>query len=241
MRRIRCFVMLSMTILLASCSVKEDRSDSPCWITVTANETISLSAWYGSQKILDNHIGGLVDYTVPRGIVDLVASNGAFTVPEGQQMGELFAQLQHLDTDDEFASTGIELKKQFATVSIDFKDEDDGRTGYDLLVTGSVAGANPHTLEPQEGPFSCVPQLFAEGRGYSFRVPRQKDESLRLELSFNGKPVETIDLGYLIAKSGFDWKAENLGDVSILCDLPAHTFTITVKEWEGPVTFEITI
>ena len=51
----------------------------------------------------------------------------------------------------------------------------------------------------------------------------------------------TLDLGYLVAKTGFDWKAESLGDIAILCDLPAHTFTITVKEWEGPVTFEITI
>ncbi|MBR0299738.1 MAG: class I tRNA ligase family protein, partial [Bacteroidales bacterium] len=33
----------------------------------------------------------------------------------------------------------------------------------------------------------------------------------------------------------------SLGDVSILCDLPAHTFAVTVMEWEGPVTFEITI
>ena len=33
----------------------------------------------------------------------------------------------------------------------------------------------------------------------------------------------------------------DLGDVSIICDLPAHSFTITVMEWEGPVTFEITM
>ena len=241
MRRIRCFAMLSMTILLASCSVKEDRSDCPCWITVTANETMSLSAWYGSQKILDNHIGGLVDYTVPRGIVDLVASNGAFTVPVGEQMDELFAQLQHLDTDGEFANTGIELKKQFATVSIDFKDEDDGRTGYDLLVTGSVAGANPHTLEPQEGLFRCIPEPITEGRGYTFRAPRQKDESLTLLLQAEGETVDIIPLGELIRKAGFDWKRESLGDVAILCDLPARTFTISVMDWEGPVTFEITI
>ena len=82
---------------------------------------------------------------------------------------------------------------------------------------------------------------WRNGRGYAFRVPRQKDETLKLLLSKDGNIVETIDLGHLIAKTGFDWKAESLGDIAILCDLPAHTFTITVKEWEGPVTFEITI
>ena len=228
-------------VALCSCSVKEDRSDCPCWITVTADKTTSLSAWYGSQKILDNHSGGLVDHTVPRGIVDIVSSEGSFTAPEGEQMGELFAQLQHLDTDGEFASTGIELKKQFATVSLDFKDGDDGRTGYDLLVTGTVSGADIHTLAPVEGRFRCVPNPITDGRGYAFRAPRQKDESLTLQLLADDDTVDTIPLGELIRKAGFDWTRESLGDVAILCDIPARTFTISIMEWEGPVTFEITI
>ena len=228
-------------VALCSCSVKEDRSDCPCWITVTARETTSLSAWYGSQIILDNHSGGLVDHMAPRGIVDIVASEGNFTAPEGEQMGELFAQLQHLDTDGEFASTGIELKKQFATVSLDFKDGDDGRIGYDLIVVGNVSGADIHTLAPVEGVFRCVPIPITDGRGYAFRSPRQKDESLTLLLQSEGDTVDTLPLGELIRKAGFDWKRESLGDVAILCDIPARTFTITVMEWDGPVVLNITI
>ena len=41
-------------VALVSCSVKEDRSDCPCWITVIANESTSLSAWFGNQKILES-------------------------------------------------------------------------------------------------------------------------------------------------------------------------------------------
>ena len=225
---------------LVSCSVKEDRSDCPCWITVIADKAISLSAWYGNQRILDNHGGGLEDHTVPRGIVDLVASYGSFTVPEGEQMTELFAQLQHLNTNGETALTGIELQKQFATVYMDFKDEDDGRTGYDIQIYGNYVGADVRTLTPVEGNFRCIPEEAPE-RGYMFRVPRQKDDSLSAVLSYNGNAVETIPVGELIRKAGFDWTSQSLGDVSILADLPAHTFTITIMEWEGPVTFEITI
>ena len=241
MRRIRCFAMLSMTILLASCSVKEDRSDCPCWLTVDAENTISVSAWFGSHQLLDNHSGGFVDHTVPRGMVELTAHKGAFTVEVGHQMDSLFAQRSVLNTNAETAGHTVHLNKNFATVELDFKQKDDGRTGYDLLVTGTVNGADIRTLEPAEGPFSCVPELNSKGRGYAFRVPRQKDESLKVILSSEGNPVETIDLGHLIAKSGFDWTKESLGDVHILADIPANTFTITVKEWEGPVTFEITI
>ena len=247
MRRNRFFASLRMTagviaglVALGSCSVKEDRSDAACWITVTAEETTSISAWYGSQRILDSHLGGLVDHMVPRGIVDLVASDGDFTAPEGQQMNELYAQLIKLDTDGEFAYAGIELKKQFANVFLDFKEEDNGRTEYDLQVTGTVSGADIHTLKPVEGRFLCVPEEFPD-RGYRFRAPRQKDESMALLLQKDGETIDTIPLGELIRKAGFDWTQESLGDVSIICDLPAHTFTITVMEWGGTVTFNITI
>ena len=155
-------------------------------------------------------------------------------------MGELFAQLQHLNTNAETALTGIELQKQFATVYLDFKDEDDGRTGYDIQIYGNYVGADARTLVPVEGSFKCMPEDAPE-RGYMFRVPRQKDDSLSAVLSYNGNAVETIPVGELIRKAGFDWTSQSLGDVSILADLPAHTFTITIMEWEGPVTFEITI
>ena len=61
------------------------------------------------------------------------------------------------------------------------------------------------------------------------------------ELWSEGALVDTIPVGELIAKARFDWKRESLGDIHIMADLPAKTFTITVMEWEGPVTFEVTI
>ena len=227
-------------VALVSCSVKEDRGDCPCYLTVDAERTVSVDGWFGARSLF-NVNGGFVDRQVPRGIVDIVASHGRFSVPEGQQMDSLFARRIPVDTDGESAYARVTLCKNFATIELDFKDEDDGRTNYDLLATGTISGVDVRSLNPVEGSFSFVPEPNTDGRGYAFRVPRQKDETLKLLLSKDGNIVETIDLGHLVAKTGFDWKAESLGDIAILCDLPAHTFTITVKEWEGPVTFEITI
>lgn len=240
MRRVRCFAMLSMTVILASCSVKEDRSDCPCWLTVRADETASLSAWYGSYRILEDRKGGMEDYTVPRGIVELVASEGRFTVPEGEQMDSLFAQRVQLNTNAEFATHTVRLNKNFTTVTVELKDTDDGRAGYELIVDGSVNGVDLRTLAPTPGPFHFKAEAAPE-KGFRFRVPRQKDDFLQADLCSEGAIVETIPVGELIAKTGFDWNKEDLGDVHILADLPAHSFTITVMEWEGPVTFNITI
>ena len=227
-------------VALVSCSVKEERGDCPCYLTVDAERTVSVDGWFGARSLF-NVNGGFVDRQVPRGIVDIVASHGRFSVPEGQQMDSLFARRIPVDTDGESAYARVTLCKNFATIELDFKDEDDGRTNYDLLATGTISGVDVRSLNPVEGSFSFVPEPNTDGRGYAFRVPRQKDETLKLLLSKDGNIVETIDLGHLVAKTGFDWKAESLGDIAILCDLPAHTFTITVKDWEVPVTFEITI
>lgn len=227
-------------VALVSCSVKEDRGDCPCYLTVDAERTVSVDGWFGTRSLF-NVNGGFVDRQVPRGIVDIVASHGRFSIPEGQQMDSLFARRIPVDTDGESAYARVTLCKNFATIELDFKDEDDGRTDYDLLATGTISGVDARSLNPEEGSFSFVPEPNTDGRGYAFRVPRQKDETLKLLLSKDGNIVETIDLGYLVAKTGFDWKAESLGDIAILCDLPAHTFTITVKDWDGPVIFNITI
>ena len=66
-----------------------------------------------------------MDRMVPRGDVAIVSSRGEFTVPEGRQMDELFAELQHVDTDGEKAFAKVLLKKQFATVTLDFKDAEE--------------------------------------------------------------------------------------------------------------------
>ena len=250
--------MLSMTILLASCSVKEDRSDCPCWMQVDAScvmaDRIQLRGWWGSQALFDETLSGsslraFHEYTVPRGTVAVTAFAGKARLSEdgnnliilhGAQMDSLFAHASKVNTVCESTVDVVSLNKHFTTVYLDFKDEDDGRSAYDITVYGNVGGLDIRTLEPVEGPFSCLPDMAPE-RGYMFRVPRQKDDSLIAVLSFHGNEVETIPIGELIRKAGFDWSKESLGDVSILCDLPAHTFAVTVMEWEGPVTFEITI
>ena len=112
--------------------------------------------------------------------------------------------------------------------------------GQPAEVAGNVKGADKRTLAPVQGAFSCTPEDNPDG-GYVFRAPRQKDNSLILNRwSADGEELPPILLGQLIQKAGFDWTAENLGDVSILADLPAQTFQITVQDWYGPVTMTVT-
>ena len=252
MRRIRCFAALSMTIgalcmtimlaAFSACSVKEDRSDCPCWLTVRAsfpNEKVS--AWLGTRPVFEGLVGEQVDRKVPRGDVDIVTSRGSFTVHEGEQMDELFATLTRLDTRAEEMEIAPSLNKQFARVYLEFQDADDGRVDYTLEVQGNVKGADKRTLQPVGGPFRCTPDE-SSSRGYEVRVPRQKDDSLMLlQYDQDGKGLDPIPLGDLIKKAGFDWSRESLGDVSILANIPEMSFQITILDWEGPITMTVTI
>ena len=241
MKRIVTLGILGLAVLV-SCSVKEDRTDCPCWLTVRAsypNERVS--AWFGSQPIFQDEDGQQVDRQVPRGIVDIVACRGKFIAQEGHQMDELFASLTQVDTQCEEAEVIPYLHKQFARVSLEFEGSEDGRVERILQVQGNVKGADKHTLQPLEGSFRCTPDEPQDG-GYEVRVPRQKDDSLTLlQYDLNGKELDPIPLGYLIKKAGFDWTQESLGDVAIIADIPAQTFQITVMDWEGPITMSVTI
>ena len=127
MKRIVTLGILGLAVLV-SCSVKEDRTDCPCWLTVRAsypNEVVS--AWFGSYTLFEGLVGEQIDRQVPRGTVDLVASKGKFTVAPGQQMDELFATALQVDTQCEEAEAIPFLNKQFARIYLEFKEADEGR------------------------------------------------------------------------------------------------------------------
>ena len=104
-------------VALVSCSVKEDRGDCPCYLTVDAERAVSVDGWFGARSLF-NVNGGFVDRQVPRGIVDIVASHGRFSVPEGQQMDSLFARRISVDTDGESAYARVTLCKNFARIGL---------------------------------------------------------------------------------------------------------------------------
>ena len=271
MRRRRFFAALRMTrgalgvtvalatMVVVSCSVKEDRSDCPCWLTVDLSATngayVQLKAWCPvpvfSESIPRSLLDDLHEYRVPRGQVRLSAyreTPGLFlegdvlSITEGSQMDSLFAGTTLVSTDAEFAHETIRLHKNFTTVSVIFKDEENGRPADCRLdVRGTAAGVDVRSLEPVPGNFFCTAEEPLEG-GFTFRAPRQMDANLNAALySRDGILMESYPVGWLIQQADFDWSKESLGDIEILVDTPKAAFTITVTEWDGPVSFCVTI
>lgn len=196
---------------------------------------------------------GALEYEVPRGSVgvsvigmpDRVGHDGIaeydgdeIRIPVGEQMDSLYGFFRMFYTRCESLLCDVELHKEFCTVS--FTLGDDGYVSpYDLEVWGNVAGVSAWDLMPLEGDFRFTPS--PEDGVYRVRVPRQFDASLELVMLEDSKIVDRLPLGEYIARSGYDWTAENLEDVHIALDLENQQVMITVSGWDGVVVMDIVI
>ena len=151
----------------------------------------------------------------------------------------------------------VDLHKEFCTVS--FTLGKDGYTSpYDIEVWGNVAGVSAWDLMPVKGEFRYAP--VQKNGVYQVRVPRQEDNSLELvmvempdKVGHDGRSpvgagddgertvVDRLPLGEYIARSGYDWTAEDLADVNVALDLEMQQVMITVSGWDGVVVMDIVI
>ncbi len=307
MNRILFVMWMAGMLLLSSCSVKEDRSGCPCWMTVDLSD-VAESRWkspevkscteyqeitkspesrqhiaesvllrlrgnsdedevdYYYQVTEEVRAAGALEYEVPRGSVgvsviempDRVGHDGIvgydgdeIRIPVGEQMDSLYGYFRMFYTRCESVLCDVELHKEFCTVSFTLGDE--GYVSpYDLEVWGNVAGVSAWDLMPLEGDFRFTPS--PEDGVYRVRVPRQLDASLELvmlempdQAGHDGGAdnervvVDRLPLGEYIARSGYDWAAEDLADVHIALDMEKQQVMITVSDWDGVVVMDIVI
>lgn len=203
---------------------------------------------------------GTLEYEVPRGSVGVSAvafsrrvtgragyDGDEIRIHVGEQMDSLYGFFKMYHTRCESVLCDVELHKEFCTVSFTLGDEGYS-SPYDIEVWGNVAGVSAWDLMPLDGDFRFAPSL--ENGVYQVRVPRQVDNSLELVmLEIPGQAgddgervvVDRLPLGEYIARSGYDWAAEDLADVSVALDLEMQQVMITVSGWDGVVVMDIVI
>ena len=205
-----------------------------------------------SAVALGNEIPGQAGYD---GIVGY--DGDEIRIPIGEQMDSLYGFFKMYHTRCESVLCDVDLHKEFCTVS--FTLGKDGYTSpYDIEVWGNVAGVSVWDLMPVQGDFRYAP--VQKNGVYQVRVPRQEDNSLELvmlempdQVGHDGRfpvgagddcertVVDRLPLGEYIARSGYDWNAEDLADVNVALDLEMQQVMITVSGWDGVVVMDIVI
>ena len=175
-------------------------------------------------------------------------------IPVGEQMDSLYGFFKVYHTRCESIRCDIELHKEFCTVSFTLVDEY-YESPYDIEVRGNVSGVSSWNLAPMNGVFKYAP--VAEEGVYRVRVPRQVDASLELVmLEMPGQAghdgvrteddgertvVNRFPLGEYIIRSGYDWAAKDLSDVSVALDLEKQQVMVTVSGWDEIVVMDVVI
>ena len=201
---------------------------------------------------------GALEYEVPRGSVGVSAvafgneipgragydgksagyDGDEIRVPVGEQMDSLYGFFKMYHTRCESVLCDVELHKEFCTVSFTLGEEGYS-SPYRIEVWGNVAGVSAWDLMPVQGEFRYAP--MQKNGVYQVRVPRQEDNSLELVMVEDSEIVDRLPLGEYIARSGYDWTAEDLADVNVALDLEMQQVMITVSGWDGVVVMDIVI
>ena len=208
-----------------------------------------------SAVALGNEIPGQAGYDGYDGIAGYDWDE--IRIPVGEQMDSLYGFFKMYHTRCESVLCDVDLHKEFCTVSFTL-GEDGYSSPYRIEVWGYVAGVSAWDLMPVLGEFRYAP--MQENGVYQVRVPRQVDNSLALvmvempdKIGHDGRSpvgagddgervvVDRLPLGEYIARSGYDWTAEDLADINVALDLEMQQVMITVSGWDGVVVMDIVI
>ena len=247
---------------VAACSVKEDRTECPVYVTVLTDRFVQLGLNEGMLSFAGaRHIGreevsflsllrrGYVqpcprDYarvSVVSGLENyMIADEVVHTVP-GMQAGLVWAYGESFSAySDEYQVDAVP-HKQYCLVKFLFDDSPVAPDGYDwrFRIRADCSGMNLYTLEPLEGDYEAVVGPNAVGEWYGV-IPRQKANNMQMDIFLpdsdsarTGRTDYVVDLGGKFAELGYDWTAEDLRDVEVKVGFSSATVTVSVLDWEG--------
>lgn len=255
-----------LSALSASCTVMEDRGPCPCSVKVCPAEGKSFRndclffSFPENENIPDAE--QTLEYdresdqtrlvSVPKGYKTLAVLEGAgemeiesgcVLVDFGCECDSLRCWSSKVDCRFEDAVMQVRRTKHFATVYFSFENDGADRCAFRVRVRGAFCGLDLCSLEPVGGEYRFMPRPSSDdGYDFRFRVPRQADDSLELdvlELS-SMKVVNVIELGKIMKEAGYDWTKAVLDDVSLLMDHVVMRIDVEVIEWaEGEKYVEV--
>lgn len=247
-----------LALAMVSCTVKEDRGPCPCILDIYLEDSgeyadkVVVSGWneQSSRLFLDRIDPAMYPLSYPKkvdkGTLHLCAygGNGSMTlkgdkliIPEGSQCDPVWAfRSAPIDASDETAEAHVTMHKQYAVIHIRVDLPDNMDQDVTLKAVGTSNGFDISTLSPSRGPFHCL--ALPDGDSFhEVMVPRQHDDSLVLEVYLDGSLSRQVEVGSMIADTGYSWGREDLEDIYLTLSLftPGEA-GISVSGWDTDVS-----
>lgn len=255
-------LILGIAASLAACSVKEDRMECPCYVSVKADARADcLVSFFSSEgALLERRIitadeltsgenytkirKGDIYVSVLQNMGDMLLSDTRIVrCQDGRESAPIYSCcIPGTAVGEDLLVEGL-LRKQHAVVTLVFRNSDGLVYPYDIKVSGACNGLDLLSQKAVEGEFVFRPGIDDKLRA-SVTMSRQNSaEPIYLYLldKQTGAVVATLDLGYYIRQTGYNWDAEYLADISIIIDYARMSLTIGVADWEEVLTFKFVI
>ena len=255
------FILAAVLIGAASCSIKEDRTPCPCWLTIDFSrcspKSVTVAAWNDSEIFSERVVpqdyteSEIYEKTVPKGYVSTSVISGErqmqrsgvhLTIPLGHDADSIYAHAANVECFGEFAKDTAVLHKQFARVFMNVEIPLGHEYPYTFTAVSDICGMNMRDLSPIEGQFR-VDLKLGQDNICMFCLPRQKEDggTLALEIHEGSNVIETIPLAEWIKKMGYNWLKKDLEDIYIGVDYAKAEVSISVNGWDDGYSFKVEI
>lgn len=253
-------LLIIVTVLISalSCSVKEDRGDCPCYLRLLPSEERKLSETGGFLlQVYDSARDVEVKDSIPwkhfehseyetsvkRGVKTLSCVSGKtnqtldgerLVIRKGYQADSLFVGVQVLTAFSDRVDAFVNCYKQYANIFVKYKNSSAEDFPFLFRVKGNVCGIDVRSMKVLEGEFEYCPPGADEYDVVHFRVPRQLDNTLVLELVDPDtlEAVECFRIGEAIESVGFDWTVQDLDDIYLGIDKVVSGISVRILDWE---------
>ena len=239
-----CFSVLAL--VLSSC-IKEDRDSCPCVLVLSTEGSEELCSVYLSrdeEPVTDSLRAG-VEYRRPvnRGFLYATVALGdeetfvhgqGIVIPKGEDCPPVRLWSRPVKAVGETVSRRAVLSKDYCLVKMRLVPSGGG---LEFTVRGGIAGFDLDG-SPAEGEFECTPRASEDGF-LEFRLPRQKDNSLLMDVFSDGVLLRTFALGEILFRAGYSWKDNDLKDISMEVSCTASVFLTDFSIWENVENREI--
>ncbi len=253
-----CAIIAIVSIMIcAGCSVKENRGACPCRVILDYSEvdtsvvkTADLfmrsdDGFFFTHQADINDIRFGMEVSVPRtemgltvwsGTDNMLADSGLI-IPMGHDCPEIYFYSSVLDTRHESVVENIIMTKNHCRMTINMNNV--ASAPKSLIVVGNVNGYL-RDGSPSEGSFRYMMETGG-GTGGVVVLPRQIDDSLKLEVIDGAGVLRRFNIGEYISESGYDWSRADLEDLTLEIDVTVTDIKLSIAGWEKVYKFDVII
>ncbi len=263
---LRSTILLLLTASIISCSIKEERSECPCRLTIDLSDAsevfgpASVYIWERTKLLCSETIpitgrsaSFVKDVTKCRlevsaiqGLTDSRIVGRNVIIPYGHDADRLMVYGNEILCDKEQIIEKATLVKNWTTLTIEYSNQEGKEYPYDFIVTGDIQGFDIYSTTPVAGKFQCkAKKLSTWHTGTSVDLPRQFANGEGLELTLlskkTGKEEIKYNLSDIINQTGFRWDSTNLNDIRIYINYAGLMAGIKITDWENGADISVII